>query len=88
MVAADLGYTAITLWSGTVGHSLPETEANLFAYAMCSFAPQQIVLTRHDLPTITHCFNQLDQLIASRNLEQLRHGRCVQRAGFSNQWSA
>ena len=68
-VAADLGYTTVTLWSGTVGDSLPETEANLFACATRSFAPQQIVLTHANLPTITHCYNQLSQLIASRNLQ-------------------
>jgi peptidoglycan/xylan/chitin deacetylase (PgdA/CDA1 family) len=68
-VAADLGYTTITLWSGTVGDSLPETEANLVACAMRSFAPQQIVLAHANLPTITHCYDQLSQLIASRNLQ-------------------
>ncbi len=68
-VAAELGYTTITLWSGTVGDSLPETEANLVAYATRSFAPQQIVLAHANLPTITHCYNQLSQLIASRNLQ-------------------
>ena len=39
-VAADLGYTTVTLWSGTIGDSLPETPANLVASAMRSFAPQ------------------------------------------------
>jgi peptidoglycan-N-acetylglucosamine deacetylase len=68
-VAADLGYTTVTLWSGTVGDSLPETEANLVASATRSFAPQQIVLAHANLPTITHCFDQLSQLIASRNLQ-------------------
>jgi peptidoglycan/xylan/chitin deacetylase (PgdA/CDA1 family) len=68
-VAADLGYTTVTLWSGTVGDSLPETDANLVAYATQSFSPQQIVLVHANLPTITHCYNQLSQLIASRNLQ-------------------
>ena len=30
-VAADHGYTTVTLWSGDIGDSLPETEANLVA---------------------------------------------------------
>jgi peptidoglycan-N-acetylglucosamine deacetylase len=68
-VAADLGYPTVTLWSGTVGDSLPETEANLVAAATRSFAPQQIVLAHANLPTITHCYNQLSELIASRNLQ-------------------
>jgi len=68
-VAADLGYTTVTMWSGTVGDSLPETEANLVASATRSFLPQQIVLAHANLPTITHCYNQLSQLIASRNLQ-------------------
>ena len=68
-VAADLGYTTITMWSGTVGDSLPETEANLVASATRSFLPQQIVMAHANLPTITHCYNQLSQLIASRNLQ-------------------
>ena len=40
-VATDLGYTTVTLWSGTVGDSLPESPANLVACAAQSFAPQQ-----------------------------------------------
>ena len=68
-VAADLGYTTVTLWSGTVGDSLPENEADLVANATRSFLPQQIVLAHANLPTITHCYDQLSQLIASRNLQ-------------------
>ncbi|MFG1933661.1 polysaccharide deacetylase family protein [Mycobacterium sp. NPDC048908] len=68
-VAADLGYPTITLWSGTIGDSLPETAANLIASAAQSFAPQQIILAHANLPTVTRCFTQLSQLIASRNLQ-------------------
>jgi peptidoglycan/xylan/chitin deacetylase (PgdA/CDA1 family) len=68
-VAADLGYTTVTLWSGTIGDSRPETEASLVDSATRSFVPQQIVLAHANLPTITHCYNQLSQLIASRNLQ-------------------
>jgi peptidoglycan-N-acetylglucosamine deacetylase len=58
-VAADLGYTTVTLWSGTIGDSRPENEASLIAAATRSFVPQQIVLAHANLPTITHCYNQL-----------------------------
>jgi peptidoglycan-N-acetylglucosamine deacetylase len=68
-VAADLGYTTVTLWSGTVGDSRPETAANLVANAERSFAPQQIVLAHANLPTITQCYDQLAGLIASRDLQ-------------------
>lgn len=68
-VAADLGYSTITLWSGTVGDSLPETPENLVATAARSFAPQQIVLAHANLPTITNCFDRLSGLITSRGLQ-------------------
>ncbi len=68
-VAADLGYTTVTLWSGTIGDSLPESGANLVSCATKSFAPQQIVLAHANLPTITACFDQLAGLISSRNLQ-------------------
>jgi peptidoglycan/xylan/chitin deacetylase (PgdA/CDA1 family) len=68
-VAGNQGYTTVTLWSGTVGDSAPENEASLVANAAKSFQPQQIVLTHANLPTITHCYGQLTNLIASRNLQ-------------------
>src|SRR4029079_9218719 len=68
-VPADLGYTTVTLWSGTIGDSLPESEADLVAAATRSFAPQPIVLAHATLPAITHCYDQLSQLVASRNLQ-------------------
>jgi peptidoglycan/xylan/chitin deacetylase (PgdA/CDA1 family) len=68
-VAADLGYPTITLWSGTIGDSRPENEASLVAAAARSFAPQQIILAHANLPTVTHCYDQLSQLITSRNLQ-------------------
>src|SRR5262249_41114250 len=67
-VAADLGYTTITLWSGTVGDSLPETPQNLVACAGRSFTAQQIVLAHANLPTVTHCFGQLADLVTNRGL--------------------
>lgn len=68
-VAADLGYTTVTLWSGTIGDSLPETAANLVSCAQRSFTPQQIVLAHANLPTITQCYDQLANLINSRGLQ-------------------
>ncbi len=68
-VAADLGYATITLWSATIGDSRPENETSLIANAAKSFQPQQIVLAHANLPTITHCYPQLLDLIQSRNLQ-------------------
>ncbi|MDH6193793.1 peptidoglycan/xylan/chitin deacetylase (PgdA/CDA1 family) [Mycobacterium frederiksbergense] len=68
-VAADQGYTTVTMWSGTIGDSVPENEASLIAAATRSFAPGQIILAHANLPTVTHCFAQLQDLITSRNLQ-------------------
>lgn len=68
-VAADLGYTMITMWSATIGDSRPENETSLIANAAKSFQPQQIILAHANLPTITHCYPQLLDLIHSRNLQ-------------------
>ncbi len=68
-VAADLGYPTITLWSGAIGDSRPENGTSLIANASGSFQPQQIVLAHANLPTITHRYPQLLDIIGSRNLQ-------------------
>jgi peptidoglycan/xylan/chitin deacetylase (PgdA/CDA1 family) len=68
-IAADLGYPTITMWSGTIGDSRPIGETDLVANANNSFQPQQIVLAHANLPTITHCYPQLLDIIRSRNLQ-------------------
>jgi peptidoglycan-N-acetylglucosamine deacetylase len=45
------------------------SEAGLIAAANRSFQPQQIVVGHANLPTITHCFGQLLDIIRSRNLQ-------------------
>jgi len=67
-IAADQGYTFITMWSGDVGDSAPENESSLIARATKSFQPGQIVLMHANRPTVTHCYAQLLDLIGSRNL--------------------
>jgi hypothetical protein len=49
--------------------SAPENETSLVANAGKSFQPQQIVLAHANLPTITHCYSQLIDIIQSRNLQ-------------------
>jgi peptidoglycan/xylan/chitin deacetylase (PgdA/CDA1 family) len=68
-VAADQGYNTVTMWSGTVGDSKPENETSLVTNAGTSFQPQNIVLIHANLPTVTHCYPQLLDLIHSRNLQ-------------------
>ncbi|OBG25345.1 polysaccharide deacetylase [Mycobacterium sp. 852002-51057_SCH5723018] len=68
-VAADQGYTSITMWSADIGDSTPENESSLVARAAKSFQPGQIVLMHANLPTITRCYGQLLDLIGSRNLQ-------------------
>src|ERR1700739_2772567 len=68
-VAADQGYSTITMWSGDLLDWRPETETALIANANSMFQPQQIVLTHANLPTITHCYSHLLDIIQSRNLQ-------------------
>jgi peptidoglycan/xylan/chitin deacetylase (PgdA/CDA1 family) len=68
-VAADQGYSTVAMWSGTVGDSVPENETSLVGNAQKSFQPQNIVLIHANLPTVTHCYPQLLDLIHSRNLQ-------------------
>jgi peptidoglycan-N-acetylglucosamine deacetylase len=73
-VAADQGYTTITMWSGDVGDSVPESAASLVANATRSFQPQQIVLIHANLPEVTQCYGQLLDLIHNRNLQTVTLG--------------
>ncbi|ORB03486.1 polysaccharide deacetylase [Mycobacterium mantenii] len=68
-IAADQGYTTITLWSGSIGDDVPLSDASLIAAAQKSLQPNQIVLGHANLPTVTHCFPQLIDIIHSRNLQ-------------------
>jgi peptidoglycan/xylan/chitin deacetylase (PgdA/CDA1 family) len=69
-VAADQGYTTITMWSGDLlDWRRDENETGVVANAGKFFQPQQIVLTHANLPTLTHCYAQLIDLIQSRNLQ-------------------
>jgi peptidoglycan-N-acetylglucosamine deacetylase len=68
-IAADQGYTTITLWSGSIGDDVPISDAGLIAAAQKSFQPHQIVLGHANLPTVTHCFPQLLDIIHGRNLQ-------------------
>jgi|SRR5271163_3560827 len=68
-VAADQGYSTITMWSGDLLDWRPESQTALIANANKYFQPGQIVLTHANLPTITGSYSQLLDLIYSRNLQ-------------------
>lgn len=68
-VAADHGYSTVTLWSTHIGDSRPENETQLVSFASRNFNPQQIVLGHANLAPITHTYSQLVDIIQSRGLQ-------------------
>lgn len=68
LVATDLGYRTITMWTGTVGDSVIVTEADVTAAATQSLQPQSIVLGHANQRVIPRTYPQLIDLIHSRNL--------------------
>jgi len=68
-IAADQGYTTITLWSGNIGDSRRITADQMVGYAQQSFTAQQVVLMHANLPPVTTRFPQLLGIISSRDLQ-------------------
>ena len=67
-VAADLGYTAITLWSGSLSDSTVVTEDYIVQMAQRAFTGQAIVIGHLNHLPVTHVYEQLRDLIRARNL--------------------
>jgi peptidoglycan/xylan/chitin deacetylase (PgdA/CDA1 family) len=67
-VAGSLGYTATTLWSGSLADSTVITEAYILRMAQQYFTGQTIVLGHLNHPPVTHVFGQLRDLIRARSL--------------------
>jgi peptidoglycan-N-acetylglucosamine deacetylase len=67
-VAADLGYTAITLWSGSLADSTVITEDYIVQMARRAFTGQAIVIGHLNHLPVTHVYEQLRDLIRARNL--------------------
>ncbi len=67
-VAAGLGYSAITLWSGSLSDSTVITEDYIVQMAQRAFIPQAIVLGHLNHPPVTHVYERLRDLIRARNL--------------------
>jgi peptidoglycan/xylan/chitin deacetylase (PgdA/CDA1 family) len=67
-IAAELGYTTITLWSADLGDSLPISEGLFISNANYLFHGGQIVLSHANDPTTVHRYPKLLDIIAHRNL--------------------
>ncbi|MFW3114512.1 hypothetical protein MHAE_12173 [Mycobacterium haemophilum DSM 44634] len=67
-VAADLGYTVPTLWSGSLSDSTLITEDYIVKMADEYFTPQAIVIGHLNHLPVTHVYPQLVDIIRSRNL--------------------
>jgi peptidoglycan/xylan/chitin deacetylase (PgdA/CDA1 family) len=68
-IAAGLGYTNILLWNGTLGDATVEEPAELLSEARTWIQAGAIVLGHANHPTVLGLFDQLQQLIADRNLQ-------------------
>ncbi|ORW18876.1 polysaccharide deacetylase family protein [Mycobacterium palustre] len=67
-VAADLGYTVPTLWSGSLSDSTLITEEYILKMADEYFTPQSIVIGHLNHLPVTHVYPQLVEIIRERNL--------------------
>jgi peptidoglycan-N-acetylglucosamine deacetylase len=66
--AADLGYTATTLWNGSLSDSTVITEDYIAAMADKYFTPQSIVIGHLNHPPVTHVYGRLVDVIRARKL--------------------
>ena len=67
-VAADLGYTITTLWSGSLADSTVIAEDYILKMADQYFRAQTIVLGHLNHLPVTHVYGQLVEIIRDRNL--------------------
>ena len=70
-VAADLGYTAPVLWSGSLSDSTLITEEYIVQMADQYFTGQSIVIGHLNHLPVTHVYPQLVDIIRSRNLRSV-----------------
>jgi peptidoglycan/xylan/chitin deacetylase (PgdA/CDA1 family) len=67
-VAADLGYTATTMWSGSLADSTVVTEDFILKMADTYLRPRNIVIGHLNHPPVTHVYGRLNEIIRSRGL--------------------
>ena len=67
-VAADQGYTASTMWYGTLGDERVLREQDIIANARTYFRQQAVVIGHANHPAVTHIYPQLAEIIRERKL--------------------
>jgi peptidoglycan/xylan/chitin deacetylase (PgdA/CDA1 family) len=67
-VSAELGYTAGTLWSGSLEDHVVIPEREIFEAANKYFTPQAIVIGHLNHLPVTHVYGQLVEIIRAREL--------------------
>jgi peptidoglycan/xylan/chitin deacetylase (PgdA/CDA1 family) len=67
-VAADLGYTITTMWTGSLADSTVITEDYIITMADTYFRPHNIVIGHLNHPPVTHVFDRLTDVIRDRAL--------------------
>lgn len=67
-VAADLGYTATTMWDGNIGDDVILTPRDIVANAKKYYTAQNIVIGHLNHPPVTGVYHQLLDIISDRNL--------------------
>lgn len=67
-VAADLGYTLTTMWTGSLADSTVITEDYIVKMANTHFRPQSIVLGHLNHAPVTHVFDRLADVVCTRKL--------------------
>lgn len=70
-IAAEHGYTVPTLWYGSLSDSSIVTEQYLIQMAHQYFNPQAIVIGHANHPAVTHCYNQMVDVIKERKLSMV-----------------
>lgn len=67
-VAAELGYTAPTMWYGTLGDDQVISEKTLLQNARTYFRAQAVVIGHANHPAVTHVYPQLAEIMRERKL--------------------
>ena len=67
-VAADLGYTASTMWYGTLGDDQIISEKAIIDNARRYFRAQAVVIGHLNHPAVMHTYPQLTEIIRERKL--------------------
>jgi len=67
--AADLGFSTMVTWLGSLGDSSPLTEDQLMANARQWLLAQHVVIGHANLPTVTHLYGQIVEILRSRSLQ-------------------